>query len=322
MTAGYPALKAIFGMGAPISADEYKGSEKAIKDAVRAISTELASTGKDWIAGSDSITLADFCLASLLQPFFQTILPTGIFKGPDMGKANDWFKRVAAHPAYVKINGKIVPCERALKPLLQVVAKKSKEDIAAEAQKVKDAAAAAKAKKEAEKKAAEALVPKMLDTDFDLYNYKTFLVNVPDKKGEGMATTKEMFQSPGFNDGFSWWHVRYQKYGDEGQVQHKFNNLLGGVMQRCDPKLSKQAFARMLMIGDEPNLEIEGVWMFRGQEIPAEMADHPQWEYFDKRKLDFMGNAEDYALVGEFFACPKFDGVVTGRAVREQEWFK
>lgn len=68
-------------------------------------------------------------------------------------------------------------------------------------------------------------------------------------------------------------------------------------MQRCDTKMSQIAFARMLMLGEEPNLDIEGVWMFRGQEIPFMMTEHVQMEYFEKRKLDFMNNAEDYKVV-------------------------
>jgi len=31
------------------------------------------------------------------------------------------------------------------------------------------------------------------ESDFDLYGYKTFLVNETDRKGVGMAKTKEMF---------------------------------------------------------------------------------------------------------------------------------
>lgn len=92
-------------------------------------------------------------------------------------------------------------------------------------------------------------------------------------------------------------------------------------MQRIDPKMSKYAYARMLIIGDEPNLEIEGVWMFRGQEIPEIMNEHPQFEHFDKKKLDFMGNGADYELVGEFFGAPKEGGKAKGKNIQRNEWF-
>ena len=93
-------------------------------------------------------------------------------------------------------------------------------------------------------------------------------------------------------------------------------------MQRIDPKLSRYAFARVLMLGDEPDLNIEGVFMFRGQEIPELMNDNPQFEYFEKKKLDFMGNEADYKLVGEFFAAPKEGGQVDNRNIKQQEWLK
>lgn len=207
--------------------------------------------------------------------------------------------------------GHVKPCERALKPLLKVEEKKPKQP--AQQPKKKE-----EVKKEKPKTWDELLAP----CDFDLYNYKTFFVNEPDKAGNGLAETKKMFQKEGFNDGYSFWHVKYQRYGDEGQVQFKFMNLLGGFMQRIDNKMSKFAFARMLMLGEEPDLDIEGVWMFRGQEIPKDMDDHPQFEYFDKKKLDFMNNEEDYKMIGEFMGAPKNGGTAKGKPIQAAEWFK
>jgi elongation factor 1-gamma len=113
-----------------------------------------------------------------------------------------------------------------------------------------------------------------------MYDYKTFLVNNPDMKGDGIAKTKEMFKSANFNNGCTYWHFKYDKYGDEGQVRYKFANFLAGFMQRCDPKMSPVAFGRVVMLGSEPNLDIEAVWLFRGTEIPAIFKEHPQVEYF------------------------------------------
>jgi len=77
-------------------------------------------------------------------------------------------------------------------------------------------------KKEEKKKEGDQYVK----TDFVLYDYKTYLVNLKDMGGEGIAKTKEMFQSKEFNNAFSYWHFKYDKYGDEGQVHYKFVNLL------------------------------------------------------------------------------------------------
>jgi hypothetical protein len=143
-------------------------------------------------------------------------------------------------------------------------------------------------------KDAEAELP---ETDFNMYNYKTFLVNNPDMRGEGLAKTKEMFKSEEFSDGFTYWHFKYDKFGDEGQVQWKFANLLEGFMQRCEPKLSPIAFGRVVMLGQEPNLDLEAVWLLRGTTIPAKFLEHPQIEHWVPKKLDFMNNDQDYYMV-------------------------
>jgi elongation factor 1-gamma len=41
----------------------------------------------------------------------------------------------------------------------------------------------------------------------------------------------------------------------------------------------------MAIIGDEPNLDIESAWLFRGKGIPQEMQEHPQFEYYQKKEL-------------------------------------
>lgn len=76
------------------------------------------------------------------------------------------------------------------------------------------------------------------------------------------------------SEGYSIYHLHYEKYEGEGKVQYQFSNLLNGFLQRID-HFRKHCFAMHCMLGEEPNLEIEGVWLFRGKEIPQEMKDHP-----------------------------------------------
>lgn len=107
-------------------------------------------------------------------------------------------------------------------------------------------------------------------TSFDLYNFKTFFVNEPDRRGNGMKFFFENYDRAGYSIYF----LHYEKYEGEGQVQYQFSNLLNGFLQRID-HFRKHCFAAHLMLGDEPNLEIQGVWLFRGKGIPQEMKDHP-----------------------------------------------
>jgi len=308
----YPAYKATFGMSTEVTKEEYTVSMNAVKEIIKTISNGIGEG--EWLVGA-APTVADYLCANIMSFAFQTMLDSGFCKAKINAAAANWFKRVAALPAFIAVNGKMMVCEKAIKPVLVAEAKK-----AAVVKETPEEIAAKKAAKEA----AKAEKPKsgldaLPECDFDLYSYKTFLVNEPDRAGVGMAKTKEMFQSEKFNDGYSWWWVKYEKYGNEGQVEFMFANMLGGFMQRIDPKLSRYAFARVLMLGEEPNLDIEGIFMFRGQEIPELMNDNPQFEYFEKKKLDFMGNAEDYAKIGEFWAVGKEGGSVGGRPVKQQE---
>ena len=46
--------------------------------------------------------------------------------------------------------------------------------------------------------------------------------------------------------------------------------------------------------------EIEGVWMWRGTEIPQEFKDHESFDYLETRKLDF-NNELDKKLITDFW---------------------
>jgi len=67
-----------------------------------------------------------------------------------------------------------------------------------------------------------------------------------------------------------------------------------------DDKLRKHSLGVLGVYGEEPNLEIEGVFIWRGTTIPEPMSEHPQFEYFDKKKLD-VKNEQDRKLAEDFF---------------------
>jgi elongation factor 1-gamma len=66
---------------------------------------------------------------------------------------------------------------------------------------------------------------------------------------------------------------------------------------------SKYTFARHGVFGEEPNLEVMGVWLCRH---PTELPDglkkeHPQMEYYKTRRMDPRNVPADDLLVREFF---------------------
>ena len=71
-------------------------------------------------------------------------------------------------------------------------------------------------------------------------------------------------------EGWSIWKCDY-KYKDELKMIFMSSNLVGGMYQRLD-KLRKTAFASMLIIGEDNNNEISGVWVMRGHELAFDVS--------------------------------------------------
>ena len=149
-----------------------------------------------------------------------------------------------------------------------------------------------------------------------MFNFKTYYVNHPDKAGEAF----DEFMRQVDREGWAFWWLHYERYGDEGQVKYKFANLLEGFMQRLD-HFRKHAFGKICMLGEEPNLEIKGVLLIRGQVIPQECKDHPQFEYMRPRKMDLDNNA-DLQLIREAFSSADKKGNLDGMPVDTSCWHK
>ena len=180
-------------------------------------------------------------------------------------------------------------------------------------------------KKEAPKpKPAEAKPEKKLDnvqslppTSFNLYDFKTFYVNHKDKKGAAVDEWYKMLDW----EGWTFWHFHYDKYEGEGEKLHITNNMMNGFLSRAE-HTNKYAFARHGVFGEEPKLEIMGVWLLRGLELPDGLVkEHPQFEYYHTRKLDPRNKKEDDTLIREYFGGAEGDKM-GGFTCQTLKWFK
>ena len=109
-------------------------------------------------------------------------------------------------------------------------------------------------------------------------------------------------------EGWSFWFFHYEKFGKEGQVLFSTNNLVTGFLSRAE-HTTKYVFARHGVFGEEPDLEVMGVWLCRGpKEIPDGLVkEHPQFEYYKSRQLDPRNNEKDNLMVREFFSLKEED---------------
>ena len=94
--------------------------------------------------------------------------------------------------------------------------------------------------------------------------------------------------------------ITYEKEANEGTMLIKSNNTMNGFLQRTDPHFKKFAFAIHGVYGEEPNLQIQGAWLWRGTDIPFELKDHPSYEVHKFVKLD-KANEEQRKLFEEYW---------------------
>lgn len=266
-----------------------------------------ALEGKKFLLGDD-LSVADIIIANCLMYGFQTVLDQGFMKS--IKNVNEWAARVFALPEHIHVFGKVQMCQKPLKPILAEAPKKE------EKKKAAPVAAAPKKKVDEKPKSNTDLLP---PSDFNIYDFKTFYINHPDKKGKGMDEAYKMIDW----EGYSFWKFEYDIYEGEGEKVHMCNNLIGGFLSRAEG-VSKICFARHVVLGDEPNLQIYGVWLVRGKtEVPDGLRkDHPSFEYYRSRLLDPRNNKEDDKLVRAYWGGNEGD-VIDGKMIaRTMKWFK
>jgi elongation factor 1-gamma len=302
------AIHAIHGWG-EITQNDYTVSANAIK--ANAKNLNVALQGKNWLVG-DNCTLADIVVATHFIIAQQTILDGGFRKA--MGNFAAWFERVAALPDFVAVCGNIKVAQKAVKPQIKAEVKEAPKAVAKPAAKPKanDDDDDNQYQDKKVKSALELLPP----TTFDLFNFKTFMVNVKDKKGEGIDELKKQMDQAGF----SIWFLHYEMYKGEGIELYKTENMCKGFLQRFDD-FRKYCLARHLVLGTEQKQEIMGVWLWRGVGIPQEAKDHPQFEYYKTRQMDIFNNPEDDKLIRQFWGA-EYEDTIMDMGVLSINWHK
>jgi len=302
----------------------------------------------------NTITIADIAVASLLVNPMKFFFEETHRK--QFSSITRWFNTISSQEPFKRVWGKVHLC---VKPLLKLViqeaghahahgkeeekkdAKKAKADLKAEkiekkAEKVEKKAEKAeksekpKAEKAPEKKEKEAAdeeddAPKdkseknpldaLPPSPFNFYDFKTLFVNAPNKK-DAVDEFFKQFDAKGY----SAYYVEYIKAEGEGKVLYMTNNLMGGLLQKLE-HFRKYAFAVHGVYGEEPNLEIRGIWVWRGDGIPFEIKDLDSFEYYKWNRLDLSKEADKKKLE-EYWTHLKEGDVVEGLKVQEVKYFK
>jgi elongation factor 1-gamma len=264
--------------------------------------------------------LADITIVTALVHLYQLVF-TPKFLAP-FANVTRWFNTCVNQPEFSKVVGKIEFCKE--------------ETMAAKAAKVE--------KPKAEKPVAAAAAPKAAaaPSNEDLMDAlekpaakKANVLDDLPASSMNLDTIKKLCFSarpflPDFfeklwpqfdNAGYSFYTMDY-KYDSDNKEFWKLGNSLGGYVQRSDA-CRKYAMGSIQAAGPEDEdsagpWSLTGVWLFRGQDLIAEMKDeNPDSEYYNWAKVDVTTDAGK-AKVKEYY----MGETVNGLKVLDRRYFK
>ncbi|KAK6589579.1 elongation factor EF1-gamma (glutathione S-transferase family) [Cryptosporidium xiaoi] len=133
-------------------------------------------------------------------------------------------------------------------------------------------------------------------SSMSLDEWKRVYSNTKDLRGVAMPWLEKNFDP----NGYCFYYMKYNKLPDELDVAFRASNMVGGFLQRLDNNFRKYSFGVINIVGGNGEFDYQGVFLFRGNEIPEEMVSHPSFEYHTFKRLDFSNNAER-SLISDYF---------------------
>merc|ERR1712002_491388 len=241
----------------------------------------------------ERITYADISCCLTLKSAFENVLTAEFRSG--FPHVTRWFNTVMNQPGVKSVVGDVTMCEKEAqfdaKKYNEMAGKPQKEKAKKEPKKQEP-----KKEKKAEAKPAAAAEPEKpkekpadpwADCDkfaMDMDAWKRFYSNNDEDKSVEHFWT---LITPEVKANYSLWKGTYQ-YSHELTMPFMAANLIGGMFQRIE-KLRKHAFASCIVGGVTRDLNITGLWFWRGQTLAFERS--PDWqidyEIFDWQKLDW-----------------------------------
>lgn len=258
----------------------------ALKRALGALNTHLAST--TYLVGH-SVTLADIVLTCNLAMGFGRILTKSFTS--EFPHVERYFWTMVSQPNFSKVIGKleqaqsVPPVPSAKKPAQPKETPKPKDEPKKEAAKPKtEEAPEEEAPKPKAKNPLDALPPSKMILDEWKRLYSNTKTNFREVAVKGFW---DMYDP----EGYSLWFCNY-KYNEENTVSFVTMNKVGGFLQRMD-LARKYAFGKMLVIGSQPPYKVQGLWLFRGKEIPKFVMDECyDMELYEWTQVDINDEAQ------------------------------
>jgi elongation factor 1-gamma len=329
---------AIFGFPDSFLKYKLKNFQTDLAELVKFLKVIDGRLGKKHFLVGDKLSLADVTLVTDLSYFFKFLFTDKERK--ELPHITPYFERIVALPEFRAVLGKIEFPEKPFTPLIvETEDKKDKKDKKKgdkgdkkdkkddKKDEKKDKKEKKDDKKEEKKKEAkeeendevQEEKPKTYnfpETKFDLFAFKTLYVNAPNKKD-----ALDFLWQNWDENAFSFWHLTYDKLPSEGKKLFLTNNLMNGFLDRADQS-RKYALGVHGVYGDEPDLDVKGVWLWRGTDILEPLKEHQQFDVYKYRKMD-PKNPADKQLIEDYWTKLEEDkDVVEGKTARTLKYFK
>lgn len=293
-----------------------KVAERAKSDVSRALNVINTHLKTNTFMVGERITIADLCLATILNYGLKSgklaSCPFTQLEAGELRHLKRWYETISNQKAFKKVlgGGGGSTCEKSSCGG-EAGSKKGKGGGGApsgNASQKKEGGGKKDEEDDEDAKPKAAPVKCELDLlpepKMDLNEWKRVYSNTKDLYGTAMKWFWEHLDQ----EGYSLWYMKYQKLEGECTVAFVTSNQLGGFMQRIDPAFRKYSFGVIDVMGENGNFDIEGVWLFRGQDVPSLMKDHPSYEYHTWKKLS-PTDEKDKKMVSDFWcACEEIEG--------------
>ncbi|KAI8622701.1 hypothetical protein BC830DRAFT_1088435 [Chytriomyces sp. MP71] len=275
----------------------------------------------------ETITLADITVVTALLNFYRMVFDAA-FRA-SFKNVNRWFLTCVNQQQFKDVLGEFKLIDKAqsaadVKPATPAPAAKATTPKAAAPAAAKPAPAKAPAAKKPkdddeeeeesfadEKPKAKNPLDLLPKSDFNLEEWKRFYSN-----NETRPTACNWFWDKFDAQGFSIYRLDY-KYNSELTLTFMSSNLVGGVYHRLEAA-RKYAFGSLAVLGEDHKNSISGYFVYRGNGIPAEVQDTPDFESWNFTRVD----PKDKTQQELFNAYIAWDEVIEGKKFADAKVFK
>jgi len=266
----------IWGYGS-YDAEATKRAQELVKAQLAILNTFLKF--RSYLVG-ERVSLADIIVATSLSIYYSTVFDANFRKA--IPNVNRWFTTVINQPNFKKVVPNFEIVEKAKTPAAPAPKKEEPK---------KEAPKKEAPKKEEEEESFEE--PKKKNNPLDSLPPSKFVIDEWKRVYSNEKDTRtacEWFWNNFDPEGYSIWYSEYN-YNSELDVVFKSCNLMGGFIQRLE-SLRKYGFGSLILFGSDGNLEISGVWVVRGKELPEELTGCPDYTSYTFTRLDHTNEAE------------------------------